>query len=36
MEKDVFKTLPRFMLRTAMLPLESMNRVKKDGQYFLH
>ena len=34
MEKDVFKTLPRFMLRTAMLPLESMNRVKKDGQYF--
>lgn len=36
MEKDVFKTLPRFMLRTAMLPLESMNRVKKTDNIFLH
>lgn len=33
-ENEVFKTLPRFMLRIAMLPLESMNRIKANEQYF--
>ena len=33
-ENNIFKVLPNFMIRTAMLPIESINEIKMEQDFF--
>lgn len=32
-ENNIFKVLPNFMIRTAMLPIESINEIKMEQDF---